>query len=408
MDFPYCFPPRADDLEASDILRPLKLKKVGLPRSGLRPLMHACLPETVKKEGRTDFSRLEKCFRLIVLNLIENGRIGLYTAIPLQKSKYSKGESLNRMYLRYAQVSKVLSALTHHGMVEHFEGFNDPRTKVGRVGRYYPTAKIGKVVELEKLANAIEAYWDDSALIESKVQGPPLPEDHPDLVRLRKINDFLKNFDWPKKAPLCLKWAKDGPPLSGGRIYTLFQNMPKMTRQRYLTINGQPTIELDFQANHARMAMAIFDIPVDDDPYATIASKTGFSRQRIKDFFQVAFGASSKVQCKKSLTQPKKTGASQSFSVEEFNRIDLALEQDFKRLPIYKGIGTSLQSLEGQITLDVLCAGVDADIPVLPLHDSFITFPKHEAWLHEQMVIEWKKHVLQDNETNASPRITKK
>jgi hypothetical protein len=44
-------------------------------------------------------------------------------------------------------------------MVEHFEGFNDPRTKVGRVGRYYPTAKIGKVVELEKLANAIEAYW---------------------------------------------------------------------------------------------------------------------------------------------------------------------------------------------------------------------------------------------------------
>lgn len=95
MDFPYCFPPRADDLEASDILRPLKLKKVGLPRSALRPLMHACLPETVKKEGRTDFSRLEKCFRLIVLNLIENGRIGLYTAIPLQKSKYSKGESLN-------------------------------------------------------------------------------------------------------------------------------------------------------------------------------------------------------------------------------------------------------------------------------------------------------------------------
>lgn len=72
---------------------------------------------------------------------------------------------------------------------------------------------------------------------------------------------------------------------------------------------------------------------------------------------------------------------------------------------LFKGMGTVLQSLEGQIALDIMYEGSAAGIPVLPVHDSFLTIDAHEDWLREQMEYQWSRHT---NDHGVKPRIEKK
>jgi hypothetical protein len=80
---------------------------------------------------------------------------------------------------------------------------------------------------------------------------------------------------------------------------------------------------------------------------------------------------------------------------ERFNALREAALTAFPSLKgaLFKDMGAMLQSLEGQIALDIMFEGVKAGIPVLPVHDSFITTANHEDWLREQMYVQWMKHV---------------
>ena len=49
-------------------------------------------------------------------------------------------------------------------------------------------------------------------------------------------------------------------------------------------------------------------------------------------------------------------------------------------------------------------AGVGANVPVLPLHDSFIMFAEEKEWLREAIGKAWKSHLNEE----ASVRIDEK
>ena len=91
---------------------------------------------------------------------------------------------------------------------------------------------------------------------------------------------------------------------------------------------------------------------------------------------------------------------------ERFNALREAALTAFPSLKgaLFKDMGAMLQSLEGQIALDIMFEGVKAGIPVLPVHDSFITLTTHEDWLRELMYVQWMKHVKEGVKT----RIDKK
>ena len=76
-----------------------------------------------------------------------------------------------------------------------------------------------------------------------------------------------------------------------------------------------------------------------------------------------------------------------------FNPLEAATKKLFPITFLYKSFGNYLQSTEGQIALDVMYAGVKKGIPVLPVHDSFITLKEHEAWLRKEMTKQWEKHL---------------
>ena len=63
-----------------------------------------------------------------------------------------------------------------------------------------------------------------------------------------------------------------------------------------------------------------------------------------------------------------------------------------------------LQSLEGQIALDIMYQGAMDHIVVLPVHDSFVTTREHKQWLWQQMLKQWAHHVRE----GAVPMIEEK
>ena len=76
----------------------------------------------------------------------------------------------------------------------------------------------------------------------------------------------------------------------------------------------------------------------------------------------------------------------------------------YEGLPLFKGVGAMLQSLEGQIALDIMEAGANEGIVVLPVHDSFITTIDKEVWLWEEMIKKWSNHVMPGAKTKVEKK----
>ncbi len=174
--------------------------------------------------------------------------------------------------------------------------------------------------------------------------------------------------------------------------------MPKSIRAE-LTINRKPTVELDFKANHLMMLLAGEIDPLPNDPYTDIALLASTTRDKVKDFFTASLGAGNEEKAFNSLK-------SKRVNRQQFNALKDATLASFPSIEraLFKDVGAMHQSLEGQIALDIMFECSKVGIPVLPVHDSFITISDHEDWLREQMYTQWMKHVKEGVKT----RIDKK
>lgn len=95
------------------------------------------------------------------------------------------------------------------------------------------------------------------------------------------------------------------------------------------------------------------------------------------------------------------------FNRELFNKIKVATTSLYKGLPLFKGVGVMLQSLEGQIALDIMDAGASEGIVVLPVHDSFITTVDNGDWLRDQMTKKWAMNVMDGAKTKVEEKKNK-
>ena len=186
-------------------------------------------------------------------------------------------------------------------------------------------------------------------------------------------------------------------PVYSGRVYTRFQNMPKTMRAQ-MRIDGKETVELDYKSNHLMMLVAMLGQPLPSDPYQEIASRVGSSRDQIKAFITASLGADSELKAFNSLKRKK-------FNKELFNKIKATTNNLYAGLPLFQGVGVMLQSLEGQIALDIMEAGVNEGIVVLPVHDSFITTMDKEEWLRNQMINQWASNVSTGSNTKVEKKI---
>ena len=386
----------SEDLDYSLPLEPMRLSKIGEQQKALKDLLSELVSTHPTKLKPEEKHKLRGVYRQILLNVVYNSIRGLYTGIPRGKGAFDPGCYWCSCGLSYRLTIAALDRLKAEGYIIQFIGFFNAPAGFGRLTRIYGTEKLSTRVDAPVIGDHLRFTQDDETLILKgfDYEATALSADHPDVSKLRTINEFLKDFSWPQKAPIRLIYS--GGPLLGGRVYTRFQNMPKAVRAE-LTINGQPTVELDFKANHLMMLVALSGLKPPEDPYLTIAHLAGQSRETVKKFINKCIGAGDAT---KAFNACKKDRVNK----ELFLKLVAATNIAFPDVPLYQGFGIYLQSLEGQVALNIMAEGARNGIPVLPVHDSFITTKNNELWLRNQMMKQWKQQVDTPYETKVEKK----
>lgn len=225
-------------------------------------------------------------------------------------------------------------------------------------------------------------------------KGHPLPIDLKDPVvsamvsRMDKLNDYLSSQRIEPYGPTVqLKriFSEGDKPdhdwRQGGRLYTpgreSYQNAKKEARKA-ISINGDPTVELDIQSSHLTLLVGLGHLPVeclDSDPYAV----EGIPRSVVKQWVTMTMSHG-----KRHLRWPKDASdellSKHGIDVKKDYPIGRTGDTILEKLALIQSDGRSvpagwgeLQFLESEIMLACMeTLAFDHDVPSLTVHDSLI------------------------------------
>ncbi len=168
---------------------------------------------------------------------------------------------------------------------------------------------------------------------------------------------------------------------SGGRLYGgWWQTVPKRERP-HLTIDGTPTIELDYARIQPSLLYAQRGLMLDHDPYLP----PGFSGLEVREVGKGIFNR-------------LLNGRPGTLRAKAEDKALLGGAVDFKALvaaivevnrPIADAFGTGaaakLQRIDSDILIEVLTRTTKAEVVALPIHDSLIVTVANEGLLRTAM-----------------------
>lgn len=309
--------------------------------------------------------------------------------VPEHNSHYKGSESwLRAQGFQYKACKDLLSYFAETGLVEYKQG--KKFEKGSMVSRIYPSKELAGDLAVMALytQQPFTGSYVEFTNKESSYNNLDLSDDHPDVVAMNTINEYLKSHTWPLKGPLRLKYKSS--PMQGGRIYTAFQSLPSRryhVRQNIL-LDGEPVCEVDFNANHLRLNLAIHGIDAGEDPYLEIAELAGrnTTRDHVKAFITVAMGANDREEA---------LAAAMTLQVSRtrFPHIEAATLELFPQVELFTGFGVMAQALEGQILIKAMLYAIQSDVPMLPLHDAAIVKRKDAEVARKALYRAWCEQV---------------
>ena len=231
---------------------------------------------------------------------------------------------------------------------------------------YTPSQKIAKQQQLLAQYN--------SFIINQRVMIPGFLGMIPDLIHTRRV---FNNNNWQSHGRLY-----------GGR----FQQLNEDERSR-ITINGEPTTELDIKSCHPTMAYAEVGIDWYGQSNQDIYEKEGLAswpRDLVKRCVSTLFNAKSKQSAVSSLyDKQRKEGIVEAAGMVSYKGWATDLVDDCfasfvdLQLLFYEEAGNYFMFKEGNICMSVIESCLKQELPVLSLHDSFICQQKHERAVSE-------------------------
>ncbi len=340
-----------EDLDYSFPLEPMRVKALGGQTDSFKEFLTELVKTHPTKLTAKQRDDCRSVYRQVLLNVIYNSTRRIYTALPRGTAAFNDGGYWSKLGLTYRFTVAVLDRLVADGYIVQMKGVYNGPGGFARLTRIFGTNKLSRRIDAEILMQSAEFFWDDDAapvvLTNFPYSADMLSDDHPDVIRVKAINKFLKNQAWQQKGPIRIIYKNN--PMYGGRVYTRFQNLRREARYE-MKIDGEPIVELDYKANHLSMLIALVGLTVPADPYQLIASDTNLTREQVKKFVTAALGASSEGSAFGAMKQHR-------FNRQVFESVKDALLSRFPEIPLFKGFGTALQSLEGQIALDIMYEG---------------------------------------------------
>jgi hypothetical protein len=289
-------------------------------------------------------------------------------------------------------VSSQLAKLAAGGWIKKYGGFRGQGQNTGVTTLWTPTeklvtcltelvAKFRKVTHLHSGGNIVlkEPVKDRSERLHGRVVSKMSNE-------LTKAQKVLQSSVWTYKlgtqmhplqpVELELTRAFKYDYKSGGRVYCSAQNLPKLAR-RELQVNGNATVELDFKCLHPTMLYHLggFDAPTDCYMIPNV------QRDIAKQVLLIALNAESRTSAKRALAKKLK------IKFDEIERIMAYCEEAHEQVRhhLYSNAWRRLQYIDSRITMDILNELAKEDIPVLPVHDSYVVEAKYHQMLKSAM-----------------------
>jgi hypothetical protein len=181
--------------------------------------------------------------------------------------------------------------------------------------------------------------------------------------------------------------------MQGGRFYRAEHLALKSAERNQITLNGENVVEIDFACLHINMLyIRETGKPYEGDAYQSAsshssnhssASSTKIPRDVFKIILQIILNCETEFAANLAANEALR---SRGFHISAETAIQTFLK---KHQPIAKyffsGIGLQLQYEDSVIAEKVLLKAVQAEIPVLPVHDSFLAPADQEIWLLEAM-----------------------
>jgi hypothetical protein len=140
------------------------------------------------------------------------------------------------------------------------------------------------------------------------------------------------------------------------------------------------------------MLMALENQKLPENFYDEIAARTKTSREQVKFLVVKAIGARNRsISLKPDIDE--KDWYKTDFVITHKQRaaIENAIEESCPLLfeKFYKGMGTYLQGLEGDILMKTMLSLIDQDIPSLPIHDAIYVQKRHASKAKRALEIAW-------------------
>ena len=226
----------------------------------------------------------------------------------------------------------------------------------------------------------------------------------PKIEFLMRWNEWISQQDLGLKLPDDMKAPNPVPDLNARRLMRWFsnsfeehgrfyggwwQNLKKEQRP-HITISEEPTVELDFQGLAPRLLYHLEGMEFDGDPYEipeirSAGEAEGIAwedlRPVVKKVFNYMLNARKRGGYNRSdAFKGWPSEISAQWAIEAIERFHAPIKHRF-----FKREALRLMNFDSQICEEVMRAGLEQNIPVLPIHDSFIVAERHEVWLIEQM-----------------------
>jgi hypothetical protein len=166
--------------------------------------------------------------------------------------------------------------------------------------------------------------------------------------------------------------------LQGGRFYRAEHLGLKSDERRQILLNGESVVEVDYTCLHINMLyIRETGCAFDGDAYDVGSSQV--PRDVFKIILQIILNCETKLSAVMATNEALRSRGfhvSAEKAIETFLRKHQAIAKYF-----FSGVGLVLQYEDSVIAEKVLLKAVQNEIPVLPVHDSFLAPVSQEAWL---------------------------
>jgi hypothetical protein len=244
----------------------------------------------------------------------------------------------------------------------------------------FPAAQTGKVLimqlNLDRINRVLATRWYDLHIPDSEVA---------DLQA-----QLAADEDDPK--PLALhrrtlhRVFNDRDLTTGGRFYGgWWQNVPKAYR-RHLVVNGKRMVEVDYSNLHPAILYAEEGIAPPNDCYRRIFDQETENKHgdELRSMVKAAFNAM--LNADKAPRQAPKGVEPQRFGMK-WKEVSEAIASAHQPIAhhFFTGAGKRLQRIDSDVAERVMLEFIELDIPILPIHDSFLVHEGHLGLLEKTM-----------------------